>query len=128
MRQIPESAFLRFLVSGALNTCITYGLYLLLNLFMDYRYAYSSAYVSGIVISYLINTGWVFRSYISVRSFLLYPSVYLLQYLAALLLLDFLVESLSMAQTLAPALVILATVPLTFFMSRTILSVGKREP
>ena len=44
----------RFLAAGAVNTALTYAIYLLLLAIAPYLVAYTVAYVSGIAISYLL--------------------------------------------------------------------------
>ena len=51
----------RFLIAGAANTAIGYALYLLFNLLVDYRIAYSLSFALGIVISFVLNSVYVFR-------------------------------------------------------------------
>lgn len=62
------SRFFRFIVSGGLNTAITYGIYLALLQLMPYQFSYTIAYVSGITISYVLSRSYVFRSHYSLRS------------------------------------------------------------
>ena len=116
---------IRFLLGGGLNTALTYAIYLVLNIWTGYIFAYSIAYVCGIVLSYFINSLWVFNEKARMRSFLLYPIVYLVQYLLGVVLLYIFVDTLGIHQSLAPLVVIAATLPVTFILSRYILSLGK---
>ena len=56
-----RSAF-RFLVAGAINTASTVALYVVLLAFVSHALAYSVAFAAGVVISYLLNRTFVFRS------------------------------------------------------------------
>jgi putative flippase GtrA len=69
-----------FLVGGCLNTLLTYGIYLLLNMYMSYQKSYVIAYISGIVFSYLFNAQVVFNVKKSWKGLMAYPLVYLFQY------------------------------------------------
>ena len=82
-RQMPQEA-LRFLISGGINTAVTYLLYLALLPGLGYWPAYSVAFVTGIVTSYFLNTRFVFRVRTSARRAAAFPLVYLAQYLFGL--------------------------------------------
>lgn len=111
----------RFLLAGLLNTGLTYAIYLLLLPFTGYFWAFSIAYVAGIFVSYALNTGFVFRVRRSLRGAALYPLVYVVQYLVGLAALDAAIRYLGMPKPLAPLASIIVTVPVTFFLTRTLL-------
>jgi putative flippase GtrA len=56
------SHLVRFLLVGGLNTAITYVVYLTLNGWMVPWLAYGAAYLLGIIIAFVGNRSWVFRS------------------------------------------------------------------
>ena len=109
---------LRFLLAGAFNTAATYGLYLLALQVMPYRVAYTATYAIGIVLGYAVNTLFVFRAPWSWKRMLAYPLVYVLQYGVGLLCLTLLVERGWVSDRIAPLLVVVVTLPLTFVASR----------
>jgi len=113
---------LRFLLGGASTTVVSYAIYLVLLSWLPYVFAYSIAYVSGIVWSYFANTLFVFRRALSVTRAALFPLVYLAQYLAGTLLLIVLVDVLRLPKTLAPLAVIVLTLPLTYVLSRHLIT------
>lgn len=114
-----ESA--KFLLGGGLNTALTYAIYYIFHLTLPYQFAYAAAYLSGIVFSYWINATFVFKTPMTWRGLFAYPVVYLVQYLISALLLGTLVEQLDMPKILAPLVVIVVSIPLTFIMTRWIL-------
>lgn len=116
--RIFKKDFARFLLSGGFNTVVTYGLYLLILNFLAYRESYTIAYVAGIVLAYSLNRYFVFKSHNGVRSVALFPLIYLVQYLASLLVLWVWVEKLGLDDRLAPLIAIAITVPLTFVLSK----------
>jgi putative flippase GtrA len=122
-----SSPFVRFLVGGAANTAIGYLLYLAAARVMDYRWAYTTSYLLGIGISYLINSLYVFRQPLSWRRLLAFPAVYALQYAAGLALLWLFVSRLGIHKEYAPLLVVPLTIPLTFVASRLVLTYRKRH-
>lgn len=115
---IRKSSFVRFLISGGINTIATYAAYLALLQATSYKVAYTVAYLLGIVISFFINRLFVFQTHRGWRSLVLFPFVYLAQYLASLAVVFAWVEHLDLPATLAPLIAILITVPLTFLLSR----------
>ena len=124
IRSRVDHSFFRFFLVGGVNTGLTYAIYLFLNLFINYLYAYSAAYVVGIIFSYLLTAGWVFRISLSLVTFFLYPLIYLIQYLVGVFLLDFLVESAGVSESVAPILVIVGTLPITYLLSKALLTRG----
>jgi len=114
----------RFLIGGLLNLGISYGGYLLLLHWLHYVAAYTISYVFSILTSYLFSAWFVFRQPLRARAALYYPLVYLVQFLVGYALLRILVELLRMPAWIAPLLVSTLTIPLTFFMSRSIVRLG----
>lgn len=113
-----SSRFLRFIVSGGVNTAITYGIYLVLLQIITYQISYSIAYVSGIAVSYALNRSFVFRNHHGLRSILLFPLVYVAQYALGMLLLWLWVEMAGLSDKVAPLIVVAVTLPLTYVLSR----------
>jgi len=119
-------AFARFLVTGLFNTAITYALYLLFLQFMPYQLAYSIVFVLGILISYVLNAGFVFRTRMTLATLARFPLVYGAQYALGMGLVMGLVEVVGLATWLAPLCAIAVTVPLTFVLSRYIFTANKK--
>ena len=110
--------FVRFLLVGATNTLLSYLLYFFLLTFMRYLPAYSIAYCAGIVLSYFLNMFFVFRKQCSLRSFLKFPAVYIIQYVLGASILWFLVGNLDLSPPIAMTIVIIVTIPVTYLASR----------
>lgn len=115
---IAQSSFVRFLASGGLNTLVTYLMYLVMLRFFSYRIAFTVAYVFGIIVAYGLNRTFVFRTHQGWRSIFFFPFVYLVQYLASLVILWLWVKQLSMPEEVAPLAAIAFTIPLTFVLSK----------
>jgi putative flippase GtrA len=113
--------FILFVLVGALNSAITYGLYLLLLFLVRYPVAYTCSYLAGIFISYYLNARFVFRERLRLSSALRYPVVYVVQYLIGLTLLYLLVEVFRLNKQIAPLAVIVFSVPITFVLSRYVI-------
>ncbi len=113
-------AFTRFLFSGVVNTTLTYGLYLLLLLSLHYTLSYTLAYLAGMACAYLMNRFFVFNSHQGLKSIVLLPLVYLIQYLSTLLIIRLWVEAIGFTERLAPLAAIVSTVPITYFLSKSV--------
>ncbi|MFS2091493.1 MULTISPECIES: GtrA family protein [Pseudomonas] len=110
-----------FLAGGCLNTLLTYGIYLLLNMYISYQKSYVIAYITGILFSYLFNAHIVFNVKKSWKGLMAYPIVYLLQYMLSALMLSLMVERLGIPKEIAPLLIIVLLLPVTYLLSKTIL-------
>lgn len=118
----PLREWVRFLAVGILNTGLSYGLYLILALVLDYRVAYATAYIFGIVVSYIFNSRWVFRSGFSLRGFLMFPVVYVGQALVATVALQLVVDGLNVDTRVAPLIIAVVLTPLTYLLSKAALT------
>lgn len=114
------SAFARFLLSGALNTAVTYAAYLALLQFTPYIFAYTATYVGGIAMAFFLNRLFVFRTHKGLKSALLFPLVYVVQYCTGLIVAIGWVEVLELPRSLAPIASIIVTIPITFILSRAV--------
>ena len=119
------SQFIRFVGVGGINTIVTYLLYLLLLLVTNYTLSYTMAYLFGIALSYWLNLKFVFQEKSSRKKIVLFPLVYLVQYLFGVLVLYVAIEKLNISEKIAPILIVILTVPLTFILTKKILSEKK---
>lgn len=113
-------ALSRFVVAGAVNTGVTYVLYLGLLQMMPYVAAYSVTYLAGIALGYALNAYVVFKVRPSVKSALMYPLVYFLNYLLGLSFLYAFVELLGAPIEIAPLFVVAASVPIMYVATQFI--------
>lgn len=118
---------LRFLAGGMLNTGATLALYWVLMRFMHYQLAYLVSYCAGIVLSYLLNTRFVFRARHSWRKFVLFPLVYLITYVIGALVLRLAVDYLHVPAGLGPLLSIGVTLPVSFVLTKILLQPRARR-
>ena len=115
---LGKNRFFRFLISGGLNTVLTYGLYLLLLQWMPYKISYTLTYVAGIVLSYVLNRVFVFQQHRGIRTALLVPAVYFAQYLLSFLILWLWVDCFGLNQKLGPLAVVILSLPITYLLTR----------
>lgn len=113
---------LRFLIAGGLNTAVGYGLYLLMLPWIRYEIAYAIAYVLGIGTSYLLNATFVFRQPLSLKAAFAFPLVYAAQLILGSVLLKVLVDWMGIPKQFAPLIVVVLSLPITFLLSRRIVS------
>lgn len=112
--------FYRFVFWGAINTLAGYALYLFLLQVLPYLTAYSVAYIFGVFFSYYLNSKFVFKQQLKLSKALKYPLVYVTQYILGAISLYLLVRLFKINKALAPTLIVLVTIPMTYLMSRTI--------
>lgn len=112
---------LRFVVGGALNTGVTFLLYWLLLLFLNYQVAYALSFIAGIGLSYALNTRFVFRAKHTWTKLALFPLMYFCTYLVGAFVLKLAVAYFNVPAQWAPIVSVCVTLPLSFVMSRLIL-------
>ncbi len=117
----------RFVMVGGINTILSYAIYLLLLSIASYITAYSISFVVGIVSGYALNTLLVFKQPWSLKKLFQYPLVYLAQYLVGIVLLSILVDYLNINERLAPLIIVVLLLPLTFVLSKKIIKPGARH-
>jgi len=120
-RERDLRSFAKFVLVGAINTAASYALFVALELVLPYVAAYAIAYVAGIVLSYVLNTGLVFKVPRSWSTFLRFPLVYVVQFALGSGIIIALVESFAMSPRIAALIAIFATIPVTFLAARFVL-------
>ena len=110
--------FARFVAVGAVNTAASYSVYLLLLLFVDYRIAYTAAYLAGLALGYWAHATFVFRARLGARSALAYMTTYAAMYVISLGLLAIAVDYLRIPKPAAMFVALCFTIPATFVLLR----------
>lgn len=119
--------FWRFIVIRAVCAILTYGLYLGLLPYMSYQLAYVIAFAVGLVLAYAVNAKFVFREAMRMESAFRFPLVYVVQFAVGFFVLKLLVAYFAVPASLGLALSTVATIPLTFYLSRKIIRMEKRS-
>lgn len=117
--------FLRFLCSGGFNTAVTYALYLVALSIMPYWAAYTTTYIIGIALAYIIGRYWVFRQHRGKATVILLPIVYIVQYLIGMMIVWLWVSRLGFPAQWAPLAAIAVTVPITYLLSKQVFTRNK---
>jgi putative flippase GtrA len=120
LKKYGDMDFPRFLIVGALNTGLTYLLYLCLLFVMPYVWAYSLTYSAGIGLGYLLNSHWVFKKTPNLRSATTYPVVYGINYFLGVAMLWLLVELINIPKEIAPLIIVAVSVPVMYVVTRAI--------
>ena len=110
--------FARFLLVGGANTAMSYAVYLLLLLLVDYRVAYTAAYAAGLVGGYLMHARFVFDARPGVRSAASFLATQAAMYLVSLGVIYVAVGRLAVPKPLGMLAALAFTVPATFLLLR----------
>ncbi|KUG55685.1 polysaccharide synthesis protein GtrA [Serinicoccus chungangensis] len=120
-------SLLRFVVVGVANTAVYYLLYRLLLLGMPYVAAHLLAWSGAVVFSFLANSLFTFGVRPTWRRFLAYPATTLVNLAFTTVGSVLLVEAVGLDERYATLVMGVAAVPVTFLLTRTVLTAG-REP
>jgi putative flippase GtrA len=115
-----SGSIVRFLVAGAATTIATLGLSLVLLIFLPYALAYTAAFVTGIVMAYLLNSMFVFRAATRLRTLALFPLVYLVQYLVGLAVVAIWIDVFRLPPEVAALAAVVVTLPITYLLTRSL--------
>lgn len=119
------ATFVRFLLSGGFNTAVTYVLYLVLLQFFPYWLSYTLTFAFGIALAYFFSRYFVFGMPRGGKRIFLFPLIYLIQYLAGLLIVFVWVDVLLWHPTLAPLASMALTIPATFILTRWVFNASE---
>ena len=117
---LKDRSIFRFLVSGGVSTAVTYLVYLALLQMISYQVAYAVAFLIGISMNYLMGRLFVFKTHQGVRTALMLPLVYFLQYCTSASVVWIWADILRQNPALAPAVAIVITLPMTYLMSKIV--------
>jgi putative flippase GtrA len=111
----------RYLVAGALNTAASWLVYVGLLQLVSYRVAYTVSFAFGVLLSFLLNSWFVFGVPLLWRRLLPYPAVYLAQYAVGFVVVWLAVEKLGLSAWSGPLVALAFTLPLGFLLTRRVL-------
>ncbi|WIM96199.1 GtrA family protein [Actinoplanes oblitus] len=120
--RVPLLQIATFTAVGVLNTGTFYLCYLLLRGWLPYYPAYVLAFLISMVGSFFLNTHLTYRTRPTWRKFLLFPLTNLTNFVVTSLGVLVLVEWAHVDERIAPLTAALAAVPVTFVLSRRILT------
>jgi putative flippase GtrA len=116
-------ALIKFILVGAFNTFFGYILYVIfIAMSLGYMSSYIVSYILSILVSYVLNSKFVFKVKLSKQKMLKFPLVYLFQFVLGIILLHTFVDLLNIDKFIAPLIIIVISIPLTFILSKFILT------
>ena len=110
--------FVRFLLTGGLNTAVTYGVYLLLLGPIGYRWAYVASFVFGIGLSYAMLRWFVFQNAGRKHAWALVAATQLGRFVVGLAVVELWAGVLGWPKALAALASVAVCVPLTYAVHR----------
>jgi putative flippase GtrA len=116
--QLLKNKFFQFTGAGALNSLVTYFIYILSLNFFSYRFSYTLAFSLGIFLGYFLNVKFVFSVTATKRRFLWSIIIYLSIYSINLILIDFFVLYCKIWVQFAPLAVAFFTSPIGFLLNK----------
>jgi len=109
-----------FLIVGVSNTVLTYVAYLALLLIVHYGWAFTGAFVLGLVFTGLLNIRVTFAHHHTFAAWIVFGAYYGLYYIFALMLLRLLVDDVGIDKRFALLVMLPIVVPINFVMTRLI--------
>ncbi|MCX7115679.1 MAG: GtrA family protein [Gammaproteobacteria bacterium] len=120
LKTIIKNQFIYFSIAGGMSTLFMLAIYVVLDRFINFQIAYFIAYLSAVIALYFFNSFFVFKSPLSLRTFLRFSMVYVAQYTVSAILLELMVKH-HFSERLSPVIIIFLLLPLTFLLSRSAL-------
>ena len=117
----------KFGVVGLGNTGVYYGAYLVFRLVLPYLAAHVLGLAVAMVVSFFLNCYWTFRTRPTWRKFALWPLTNATNYVMITVGVVVLVEWLRVDSRIAPLIAAVAAIPVTFLLSRKVLT-GRPDP
>ena len=108
---------LRFGIVGALSTLIHYGIYWVLQHWIEVNIAYTIGYVLSFLLNYWLSAHFTFRSHVSVKSGVGFSGAHLVNYLLHIVLLNVFLW-LGLSNETAPIGVFAIAIPVNFILVR----------
>ncbi len=112
--------FLKFLISGGVNTLVTYIIYFLLLDYLSYQISYVISFTLGVLLSYMLSKYFVFKKSGGNLGLLWLTGVYIGQLFLGMVIVEVWVRQVKGPVHLAPLISVALTIPLVFFLSRII--------
>ena len=115
---------LRFVVVGVFATLLHYGIYWVLNHYMNANIAYTIGYLLSFICNFFLSSYFTFKSKASVKRGIGFIGAHLNNYLLHMILLNLFLY-LGVSETLAPVPVYLIAVPVNFILVRWVFKHNK---
>lgn len=120
-KKYVNSNFLNFLKIGASNTLFSYIVFTISLQFFNYNISYTVSFFFTIILSYFLNSMYVFKQKLSVKKFIKFPLVYVVQYIFGVFILNLLNIFFQTSNYINMLIVTILSIPLTFMLSKKII-------
>ena len=121
LSEVYSLPFIRFLIVGFSNLVLTYAVYLLALLIVNYHLAYLAAFAAGLLYTGILNIHHTFSRKLSPLRVCVYGLYYSLYALANIGAITLLVEVFAVSDKIAFLLVQVVFVPLHFIVSKLVI-------
>ena len=119
---LEKISFVRFVLTGMINTVATYFLYLaLLFLGLHYRLSYFCAFLLAVTITTAMNYGYTFNNKLKIGKVLIYITYYCMYFSCCILIVDVLIVHFNVSETIAPIITIIVTVYPNYLLSKKLI-------
>lgn len=110
-------SFMRFALVGVIVTGIHYGIYYLLNMFINVNIAYSVGYIIALCCNFYLSAHFTFNTNVSIKRGIGFLMSHGINYVLHIVLLNFFLW-LGLSETLAPIPVFCIAIPINFILVR----------
>lgn len=109
-----------FLIVGLSNTALTYVTYLGLLHLLHYAWAYTGAFIVGLIFTGLLNIRVTFARHPTFAVWIVFAAYYTVYWLCSIGLLHLLVDGFSVPEAFGPLVMLPIVVPINFVITRVI--------
>ena len=117
-----RSPAVRFLAVGGLNFVVTYAVYLIALLMLDYHIAFTIAFVTGLIFTSVLTIRHTFTVHLTILSAAIYGAYYLLYFSVNICLIEILIEDYAFDAMWAPFLSLVVLTPIHFLLSKVLVA------
>lgn len=123
INKYKDLTILRYLIAGAINTFVGFGLGIILLLTLPFHYGFTvliSTFL-GVCFNYFISVRYVFRAKSSNYKIILYFSIYLLMYLVNMLFMYILINRFNMDDIISFIIIAPFIIGFTYLLQKTLI-------
>ncbi len=113
---------IRFLAVGGANFAVTYAVYLIALLVLDYRTAFAVSFITGLVFTSVLTIRHTFTARLSILRVAVYATYYVLYFFVNIRLIEMLVEAYGVDAKWAPLLSLVVLTPIHFLLSKALVA------
>lgn len=119
VKKLLNAELFRFVIVGGIATVIHYGIYLLLNQFLNANVAYTLGYFISWCCNFYLSSKFTFKSKASVKKGVGFAASHLINYFLHILFLNLFLH-IGIDEKYAPILVYCCVIPINFVLVRTV--------